>query len=121
GLKGKIPYMSPEQCLAQDIDHRSDIFSLGINLYEATTGKHLFPQQNEFEALKTVVEGVIPPPSGIWPEYPPDLEEILRKALSKLPEDRYQSARELQIELEAFARRRGVGVTQLELASYMSS
>jgi serine/threonine protein kinase len=119
GLKGKIPYMSPEQCTGEELDHRSDVFSLGINLFEITTGRHLFPQQNEFEVLKLVVEGTIPSPRQFVKDYPSELEAILRRSLAKRREDRFQSTREMQVELLGFLKRHGGVATTLDLASFM--
>ena len=66
-LKGKIPYMSPEQCRAEVLDRRSDVFALGILLYELTTGTRLFRGRSEFEILKRIVEEPVPRPSASVP------------------------------------------------------
>ena len=69
-LKGKVPYMSPEQCRGEPLDRRSDIFSLGIMLYELTLGKRLYQGKSDFEVLKQIVEGTVTPPSELDKEYP---------------------------------------------------
>ncbi|MEX1367066.1 MAG: serine/threonine-protein kinase [Nannocystaceae bacterium] len=101
--KGKVPYMSPEQCRAEKIDRRSDVFSLGIVLWEAVTGKRLFEGDNEFGVMNLIVHGQIKPPSSERADIPPQLERIIMKALTTDPSVRYQTARELQVELESFA------------------
>ncbi len=103
-LKGKISYMSPEQCRGESIDRRSDVFAFGIVMYELMTGLRPFNGDNEYAILSQIIAGVVPPPSIKNPEFPAELERILLKALRPRPMDRYQSARELQIELEAYAR-----------------
>src|SRR4051794_1445723 len=82
-LKGKVPYMSPEQCRGEPLDRRSDIFSLGIMLYELTLGRRLFKGKSDFELLKQIVEGTVPPPRELEPDYAPALEAIVMRALAK--------------------------------------
>jgi serine/threonine-protein kinase len=103
-LKGSLPYMSPEQARGQQLDRRSDIFSLGIMLYELTTRKRLFKQQSDFDVLQKIVSADVVKPSEVWPEYPPELERIVMKALAREPGDRYQTSRELHDDLEEMAR-----------------
>jgi hypothetical protein len=118
-LKGKVPYMSPEQCRSDPLDRRSDIYSVGIMLYELTTGYRLYKGNSEFEILKKIVEGTIPRPSVLIPRYPLDLEPIVMKALAKDPNDRYQTAREVQAELEAFVRENRLAVSSIALSQFM--
>jgi tRNA A-37 threonylcarbamoyl transferase component Bud32 len=116
GLKGKLGYMSPEQVRNEELDHRSDLFSLGIILYELTTGTYLYAGKSEYELLNEIAEGAITPPSQIDPEYPPELERVLMKALAKDREDRYGSAGELHADLEAFAQGHGLSLSVRSLA-----
>lgn len=102
-LKGKIPYMSPEQCRGEPVDRRSDIFSLGTVLYELTTGTSLFGRGNELTILRQVADGEVQPPSERRPGYSPDLERIVMKALARDVADRYQTAEKLVDDLEQFA------------------
>lgn len=95
-IKGKIAYMSPEQASSAPLDRRSDVFSLGIILYEAVTMKRLFKARNDAATLYRVLECVVPPPTSIQPDLPSDLEAIIMKALAKDPEQRYGSAGELE-------------------------
>ena len=118
-LKGKLAYMSPEQCRSEVVDRRSDIFSLGIILFELTTGKRLYRGKSEYEILREIVEGSVPPPSTLVPGYPADLEQIVLRALARDREERYQTARELEHDLEQFARNRRVVGSSLALAQFV--
>lgn len=120
-LKGKVPYMSPEQARGEDIDGRSDIFATGTMLFELTTGRRLFKGQSEYETLKLICERDYPRPSDIHPDYPPELEAIVLRALAKDPADRYQSAREMQADIEAFIRSHRIAVSSLALNQFMQS
>ena len=101
-LKGKYAYMSPEQAMGDPIDGRTDVFALAITLYEITTGARLFKRKNELETLHAVIECEITPPSNIIAGYDPVLEKIILKALAHEPDDRYQSAGELESALQAY-------------------
>lgn len=106
-IKGKYDYMSPEQIHALPLDHRSDIFSLGIVLYESATQRRLFRRSTVAETVLAVGSAVVPPPSSFLPHFPLDLERVLLKALARAPEDRYQSFRELAYDLDAVREARG--------------
>ena len=98
-IKGKLAYMSPEQASGETVDHRSDIFSTGIVLYELLAGKRMF----EGETLKVfslVREAEFDPPEEVMPDLPGTLYEILHRALAKDPEDRYQTCGEMLADLE---------------------
>ena len=101
-LKGKYSYMSPEQALNLPLDHRSDLFSLGVCLYEVATGRRLFKRDSLAATLECVTHATVPLPSRSNPAFPPMLERILMKALARHREDRYQSAREMMDDLERF-------------------
>ncbi|EYF01287.1 serine/threonine protein kinase [Chondromyces apiculatus] len=118
-LKGKAPYMSPEQARGDAIDWRSDIFAVGVVLFELTTGRRLFKGSSEYETLHMITERDYPRPVELKPGYPPALDAIVMKALAKRREDRYQSAREMQGELEAFIREERVAASQVGLSSWM--
>ncbi|HSR96566.1 MAG TPA: serine/threonine-protein kinase, partial [Kofleriaceae bacterium] len=96
-LKGKYAYMSPEQCKCTAIDRRSDIFALGILLYELSTLTRPFTADSDFELLRTIIETPPPPPSSRVPNYPLDLERIVLRALAKDPDARYPTAQSMQL------------------------
>ncbi|HWB76404.1 MAG TPA: serine/threonine-protein kinase [Nannocystaceae bacterium] len=118
-LKGKIPYMSPEQCRSTPLDRRSDIFSIGILLYELTVGRRLFQAETELGIIHKIVNGIVPPPSQLLRGYPEDLERIVYRALQIDPEHRYPTARALQVDLEEFAREYKLPISSARLATFM--
>jgi serine/threonine-protein kinase len=120
-LKGKYSYMSPEQCQAKPLDGRSDIFSMGIVLWELATGKRLFKQSSELMILKNITEGEIPPPCKINKNVPAELEAIILKALEQHPEHRFQTARNMHISLEEFMRNEGLNSGSIKLGSFMTN
>ncbi|MGK3969931.1 protein kinase [Sorangium sp. So ce1667] len=120
-LKGKVPYMSPEQCTSEKLDRRSDIYSVGILLYEMSTGSRLFRRgATEFELMRAIVEDPVMPPSQVCGDYPKVLERIVLRCLERDREKRYPTARDLQIDLEAFAREERLATSALALSSFMS-
>jgi serine/threonine protein kinase len=118
-LKGKVRYMSPEQCDKQDVDRRSDIFSIAVVLWEISIGRRLNKGPSEFQIMKKIVEQDALAPSTVCPGYPPELERILLKGLRRAPTERYQTAQEMQADLEAFARERKLPVSSITLSKYM--
>jgi serine/threonine-protein kinase len=106
-LKGKFEYMSPEQCLSKPLDRRSDIFALGVVLYELCTARRLFKRQNELETLKAICEQPVPPPSRAVPEIPPALEAVVMRALARRREDRFDTAADMRRELLSVMRTLG--------------
>lgn len=102
-IKGKVRYVSPEQCRMEPIDARSDVFSLGVVLWEMTTGRGLFKSQNPGETLFAIAEKDAPRPSLAVADYPRDLEAVVMKALARKVNERWQSAREMQHALEELA------------------
>jgi serine/threonine protein kinase len=120
-LKGKFSYMSPEQCSSKPIDRRSDVFSIGILLYELSTLTKLFRGTSDFALLQQIVEKPIPPPSLRVPTYPRELEKIVMKALAKSPDDRYSTAQALQLDLEEFAREHKLAMSSIRIAKLMGA
>ncbi|MFW5967650.1 MAG: serine/threonine-protein kinase [Persicimonas sp.] len=96
---GKYAYMSPEQCREERVDARSDIFSLGVILYELTVGRRLFRRDSTEETIAAVTGGDIPTPTSVNPNFPRALEPIVMRALERDPKDRYQSAERLRDDL----------------------
>ncbi|WDT75103.1 MAG: serine/threonine-protein kinase [Candidatus Manganitrophus sp.] len=111
-LKGKLAYMSPEQAWGKPVDGRTDLFALGIVLYEAVTGERLFSGNDEISILEKVRKAEVPPPTQLNPAIPPELEAILKKAMAKEPEDRYQTASEMEMALEDLITKKGVRLQQ---------
>jgi len=101
-IKGKLSYMSPEQCMGHPLDARSDIFSFGSVIYEWVTGYKLFTGENEMAILKSIIDGKIYPPSYFKEDVPEAVERILMKALDKNKEKRYQSAWEMQFDIDTY-------------------
>jgi tRNA A-37 threonylcarbamoyl transferase component Bud32 len=118
-LKGKIAYLSPEQVAGDEIDRRSDVYALGVLLFELTTGRRLHAGKSEYQALKDIVEGATPRPSEHHARYPAELEAIVTRAMAKRPAERFQSARELGQALDAFARERRLILSSIGLAEYL--
>jgi serine/threonine-protein kinase len=100
-MPGKWSYMSPEQVQGRRLDGRSDVFSLGVILYEITVGQRLYRGRPEV-VMKRIVEERIRPPTFVNRGYPPSLELIVMRALEKAPADRYASADDMAQDLEAF-------------------
>src|SRR4051812_7997775 len=118
-LKGKFGYMSPEQVRGLPIDKRSDIFAVGIVLYELLTGERLFIGESDFSTLEKVRNVEIQPPSSYNKKIPDELERIVLKALAKDPEDRYQNAIDLHDDLQAFLHTIGGFYSRKDLAAWM--
>jgi len=102
GLKGKIQYMSPEQIRAKAIDCRSDVYALGIVLWEALCGRRLYHRATEMETMQAIVDEPITPPSMIVPTSA-RLERIVMQALEKDPANRFQNGSEMALALERHA------------------
>ncbi|MCC7381594.1 MAG: serine/threonine protein kinase [Deltaproteobacteria bacterium] len=102
-LKGKYGYMSPEQARGEPLDARSDIFNLGILLYEMIVGERCFAGASDYSTLNLMREATVTPPSKINKNVPPELESIVMKALAKEPKNRWRDALELEGALAAFA------------------
>jgi serine/threonine-protein kinase len=100
GLKGKIPYMAPEQTRGETVDARTDLFALGIVLWEMTCGRRLFGRDNDALALDAVRECRPPRPSTLVPGYPQLLEDVVLRALAARPADRFRDCAELVTALE---------------------
>jgi serine/threonine protein kinase/tetratricopeptide (TPR) repeat protein len=98
-VKGKFSYMSPEQASGKAVDHRSDLFSLGVVIFELVCGRPLFKQTTQEETLSLVKSAVVPDISNLNTDVPDQLEHLLYKVLAREPDERFQSARELQVEL----------------------
>jgi len=118
-VKGKLPYLSPEQITQVPIDRRSDIFTLGTTLWEMTTMRRLFRRDNDIATVKAVRAAPIPDPRTLVSGYPDDLAAIVTRALDRQQDTRYATAAELAHDLDVFVRRVGKGVNMGALAPAM--
>ncbi len=115
-VKGKMSYLSPEAARGEEVDHRADIFAVGILLYELLTGKRLFYGETDYQTVELVRNAKIPPIKPQNPQVEPELEDIVRKALAKRKEDRYQNATDIQDALAQYAYSRGLKVIARDIA-----
>jgi len=120
GLKGKIDYMSPEQASAEEVDHRADVFALGVVLWEALTGRRLFRRETELATMRAIVDDPIPHPSEIVPTLPIELDTIVMRSLRKRKDARFASAQEMAVALEKFAFSNN-GFSPMQVAAYTKS
>jgi len=116
-IKGKVGYVSPEQIMENPTDRRSDVFALGVVMWEALALRRLFDAESEAGKLKQILDGVPLPPSAHRPEVPYDLDKICLRALAVKPDERYQSAGDVQSAIEVFLRdanyrREGAAITR---------
>ena len=95
-LKGKFAYMSPEQARGENVDVRTDVFALGVVLWELLTGGRLFQGDSEIAVLRAVQESTIVPPARLNPDVPPDLDAAICRALERDLSKRFQTAGELE-------------------------
>jgi eukaryotic-like serine/threonine-protein kinase len=102
-ILGTFQYMSPEQIEGKELDGRSDIFSLGAVLYEMLTGQRAFPGKSQLSVASAILEKEPAPISTVKPLTPPSLDHAMRRCLAKDPEERWQTARDIAIELKWIA------------------
>jgi serine/threonine-protein kinase len=101
-LKFKIGYMSPEMVKGRPLDARSDLFGVGVCLYEMLTGRRLFAGKNDIETIALVGKAQIPQPSAVMEDAPEELEQVILRALQREPDDRYQTAAEMAEALNTY-------------------
>jgi serine/threonine-protein kinase len=118
-LKGKVGYMSPEQCKGDDVDRRSDIYALGVLLYELSTTSRLFKGENDYLLMDAIVNGKVPLPRVRRPDLPNELSSIIMKALSVDPSRRFQTADEFRVALDQFALKAQITGNTSALATFM--
>ena len=119
-LKGKLQYMSPEQAWGKDLDHRSDIFSLGLVLYEMVTGRKAFAGDSELSILEQVRAPKLATPRQIDASVPPEVDRIVLRAIDANREARYQTAAELGSDLDAVLRTIRPAPASAELGAYLA-
>jgi len=118
-VKGKLPYMSPEQARGEALDARSDIFSLGIILFELCTGRRLFRGSNDAETLQMILDGKYPEPSSVNKRVSPALGAVISKALAFDRNDRYSTARELQSDLVRVVHAEHIALSSVAFGEWM--
>jgi serine/threonine protein kinase/tetratricopeptide (TPR) repeat protein len=111
-VMGTVPYMSPEQLQGQQVDHRSDIFSLGVLLYEIATGRRPFSGANNTDVMLSILRDTPRPLTQMNPDLPHQLSRIVAQCLEKEPEERYHSARDIRNELRGLRKEVESGVSQ---------
>jgi serine/threonine-protein kinase len=120
-VKGKLSYMAPEQVTTRDIDRRADIFALGCVLYEATVGERPYAGGDALATLYQLLEEPLVPPSARLPGYPPELEQIVIKAMERDRENRYATAEDLSRALERFLMNEKARVSDGRIAEVVKS
>jgi len=118
-IKGKVPYMSPEQIQGLDLDARSDVFSLAAVLYELTTGQRPFPGETTGKLTLEITSREPRPPEQLNPAFPPDLHPILMRGLAKSVDKRYQSARDFKVDLEQFLADQHSSCSNYDVEAYL--
>ncbi len=118
-VKGKISYLSPEQCRGNDVDRRSDLFSLGIVLWETISGTRLYRRTSDFDAMHAIVSDEAPRLTNFRPDVPPELDDLVHKLLAKMPAARYQTGDELHEDIDRIAVRAGVSMSVSGMSKFL--
>ncbi|MBP6741454.1 MAG: protein kinase [Deltaproteobacteria bacterium] len=120
-VKGKFAYMSPEQCTGGQIDRRTDIFALGIILFELCTSRRLFKRGSTFETYEAIIKCEVPDPSTVNPAISKQVAAVILKSLAAKKEDRYPTAEAMQEALEVAMRRSGVRGSAMDLSRFIET
>ncbi|MEJ7728388.1 MAG: serine/threonine-protein kinase [Polyangiaceae bacterium] len=118
-VKGKVPYMAPEQALAGSIDRRADVFALGTVYYFLVTGHHPFRADGEGETLRNVIAATPRRPREVEPSLPPEIEEVILTALARDPERRFASMAAFETAIAAALGRLGMMVNDQAVKEYL--
>ena len=116
-VKGKFSYLSPEAASGSSVDHRADVFAVGIILWEMFTGRRLFYGETDYQTVELVRQARVPSIAALNPEIEAELEAVVRKALARDPNDRYQSANDLGDALTQYLFSRRMKVTARDVAT----
>ena len=108
-IKGKFAYMSPEQCVATNVDRRTDVFALGVIAHELLTGRRLFKRNSPYETYQAVIECAVEPPSKMNVELDPALDSVIMRSVAKDKDDRYPTAEAFGDALLGYLHHRGKG------------
>ncbi len=119
-VKGKFSYLSPEAANGKDIDHRADLFAVGVLLWEVLSGRRLFLGKSDLETVELVRKAAIPSLSALNQEVASEFEAIVNKALAKDPRQRWHSARDLGDELARYLFANNLKVTSYDIASMIA-
>ncbi|MDX2086273.1 MAG: serine/threonine-protein kinase [Kofleriaceae bacterium] len=116
-VKGKFSYLAPEAASGHPVDHRADVFAIGIILWELLTGRRLFFGDTDYQTVELVRQAKIPSISALNPEVEAELEQVVRKALARDPEERYHSAADLNDALAQYLFSRRMKVTARDISA----
>jgi serine/threonine-protein kinase len=116
-IKGKFSYLSPEAAMGQEVDPKTDVFAVGIILWEILAQQRLFLGDTDFQTVKKVQAAVVPPITSINKKVPPELNRIIAKSLARDPATRYQTAHDLGVDLSRFMFRYGAAVSTFDIAT----
>jgi serine/threonine-protein kinase len=120
-IKGKFSYLSPEAATGQEVDAKTDIFAVGIILWELLAGQRLFLGETDFQTVKKVQQAQVPPVTQVNRKATPELERIVNKALARDPAQRYMTARELGQDLSRFLYSFGQPISTFDLSTIVQS
>jgi serine/threonine protein kinase len=118
-IKGKPGYIAPEQLYARPVDRRTDVWGTGVLLFEMTTGAPPFGDSPGIDKMLAVATKDPPTPSSVVPSYPPDLEAIVMRAIARDPNQRYDTAEAMRLDLDAFARTRTLDLSPFRIGALM--
>ncbi|HEX5750781.1 MAG TPA: protein kinase [Archangium sp.] len=118
-LKGKYPYMSPEQANGQPVDGRSDLFALGVVLWEMLTGRRLFKGESDLMTLRLVRDCQVPPPTQLNPKLPPSVDELVLRALAPTPEGRFPDCGAFRLAIEDYILQYRLPASNAHLSAYL--
>jgi eukaryotic-like serine/threonine-protein kinase len=116
-VKGKFSYLSPEAASGLEVDHRADVFAVGILLWELFTSRRLFFGETDYQTVELVRQARVPSMAALNPEIDPEIEAVVRKALARDPADRYQHAADLGDALSQFLFSHRMKVTARDIAA----
>ncbi|MFZ9886234.1 MAG: protein kinase domain-containing protein [Myxococcota bacterium] len=120
-VKGKVSYLSPEQCLGDPVDRRTDIFALGIVFYELLVRRRLFRDRSDLVTMQRITTEDLAPPSAKNPDVDQALDEIALRALAKHPDDRFPTAAAFSEAIDSWLARRGIADAPQRLQRWMAS